>query len=342
MKQSLLARLCLLWVSLLASSTLLADTLWLSNGDKLSGELVKVLDGEITWRHPLLGELKISQLNISYMETHDGYSLQVGSRAAMKNCAMVKEEDRQLIRCDGQPEHHLRAWQTLSQVSVGELEDKTAYKLTGSVTLTVEDSSGNNVEQSLGVDVRTELRNDKHRHNLNVDIDTKEVNGVQTKEQHTYSYKYDRFVTDQWYWTGNSRYERDDFKELEVRSSAGAGLGYQVIDNEFASLAFEGGLSYILEEFTDGSDNDKGAIRLTTDFNWQLAGSGLSFFHRNLFWQTFQDGDDWEFESETGFLWPIYGSLSSEIKYELDYDNFPAEEDKKTDRVWTIGVRYDW
>ncbi len=326
---------------LLVSAHGWAGSLWLNNGDKLSGELVQILDGELVWRSPILGELTISQLQVAFMSTRSGYHVMLGSNLRLRHCALQRREQQQWLSCEG-AERRLKTWQGLSQVVTDEFVDKTAYDFSGSVTIALEDSGGNTEEVEVGADIRSQLRNDKNRHSLAIDVDIKESDGEQTKDEQTYRYKYDRFVTEQWYWTGNAGYEKDDFKEMEVRKTAGAGLGYQVIDTDFVVLDLEGGLNYIVEEFEGGADNEKGALRLTTDFEWQLRDNGLSFFHRNLLWQTFESGDDWELETETGFLLPILGRLSSELKLEYDYDNLPAEEDEQVDRVWTMGVRYDW
>jgi putative salt-induced outer membrane protein YdiY len=341
MNALLRAKKWILALPLLAATAVSADTLWLSNGDKISGELLSVTDGQLTWSSPLFGEITVSQLDVAFLDTEAAFNMAVGSKDPMRDCVFTRKEDQQWVSCDGK-EQALPPWQGIDQIASGELIDKAAYQMTGSVAIALNDSGGNTDEQEIGIDVRTQVRNDKNRHGLSVDIDIKETDGAQTKDQQTYRYKYDRFVTEQWFWSLNAGLEKDDFKDMEERRTVDTGIGYQFLDTEFVSLSVEGGLSYIEESFVDGSDDEKGAFRWSTDYRWQILSSGLTFFHRNLLWQTFESGNDWEIETESGFLVPIIGSLSSEFKYEYDYDNTPAAGDEKADRVWTVGVRYDW
>jgi putative salt-induced outer membrane protein YdiY len=331
----------LLSMVLLGASWVSAGTLWLSNGDKVSGTLLSVGDGKVKWKSPILGGLSVNLDQIQQMDTEGGFSLDVDNEV-MEGCTLYGKDQRQWMRCEGVADRALPSWKLMRRIKRGRFSDAEEYQLAGSATVAVEDSSGNSDERDIGVDVLAEIRNNKNRHTFRVDIDTSEADGEQTEEEHTYSYKYDRFVSKKWFWSGDGRYERDDFKELEVRKTVGLGLGYQVYDSASVKLSFEGGVNYIVEEFSDGRDNEKGAFHLNTNYAWKISDIGLSLFHRNQYLQTFESSEDWEVETETGLVLPVLGRLSSELKYELDYDNAPANEDDSTDKVWTFGLRYDW
>ena len=65
--------------------------------------------------------------------------------------------------------------------------------------------------------------------------------------------------------------------------------------------------------------------------------------HRHFLLQSFNEQEDFEINTVTGFKYPISGHLSSVIQLEYDYDNLPAEaEVDKKDQKWSIGLNYDW
>lgn len=328
-------------VLVLASSITSADVLWLKNGDKLTGELVNVIDGHIVFNSEVLGELKISQLQIASVETDSAYTLAVGLREPMKNCVFTRKEGQQWLNCGGE-EKSFAEWEKVKQVAEGELYDKTRYSMGGSVAVALSHSGGNTEEEEVAVDVRYFIRNDKNRHNFAVDLDKQENDGVQTKDEQRYAYQYDRFVSEKWYLSGRLGLKKDDFKFLEEERTIGFGVGYQVFDDEIMRLSLEAGIDFIEENFADGSDDEREALRGGTDFSWKVLPSGLTFFHRNNLELSTESSSDWEIETESGFLIPVIGRLSSEFKFEYDYDNEPANGDESADRVWTVGVRYDW
>ena len=328
-------------ILVLVSSVASADVLWLKNGDRLSGELVKVIDGHIVFNSDILGELKIPQLQIASVETDSAYTLAVGLREPMEDCVFTRKDGKQWLKCRGE-EKPFTEWEKVKQVAAGDLYDKTKYQMGGSVAVALKKSGGNTDEEEVGVDVRYFIRNDKNRHNFAIDVDIQENDGVQTQDEQKYVYQYDRFVSEQWYLSGRLGLEKDDFQFLEKEETIGLGVGYQVFDDEIVRLSVEGGIDFIEESFADGSDNEREALRGGTDFSWKILPSGLTFFHRNNLELSAESSGDWEIETESGFLIPVIGRLSSEFKFEYDYDNEPADGDDSADRVWTVGVRYDW
>ncbi|NIO22132.1 MAG: DUF481 domain-containing protein, partial [Candidatus Aenigmarchaeota archaeon] len=66
--------------------------------------------------------------------------------------------------------------------------------------------------------------------------------------------KYDFFVWKRLYTYAQARFERDDFQDLNFRSTMGFGVGYQIFDTERTSLFAEVGVSYFNEDFMEAED----------------------------------------------------------------------------------------
>ena len=55
-----------------------------------------------------------------------------------------------------------------------------------------------------------------------------------------------------------------------------------------------------------------------------------------------ENNDNWQLNTDTGFLMPIYGGIFGELKHVYDYDNQPQQDTKKLDTRVTVGVGYQW
>jgi putative salt-induced outer membrane protein YdiY len=61
--------------------------------------------------------------------------------------------------------------------------------------------------------------------------------------------KYDHFLTKKLYLNTSASFEKDRFKDLNLRTTIGLSLGYQFFETKLTSLSTEAGLAYINEDF---------------------------------------------------------------------------------------------
>lgn len=326
-----------------------ADTIVLGNGDRISGELLEIIDGEVRWHSPLLGEIRLPQVSVKAIETRKPYHVQLGTEQRLSNCVLQgrSQDGRQVINCDDGPVE-VSDWQLVARVSDLPLLERDRWQSSGFVTASAKKVSGTVEQEAYALDTRIELRRGKHRNTLTGEYDVERNGGERIVDQYKFSYQYDRFIFDQVFVHGSVGVERNAIREWSGRQTLGAGLGYQFFDTGLASLAMETGLTRVntdrrdMEEAQHLPDARTLAWRLNTDFRWVISRFGLEFFHRSVYLQSLERGSDWEFGSDTGFKLPLIGRLGSEIKLEYDYDNAPAEGVDELEQVWSAGLRYDW
>lgn len=316
-----------------------ADTLWLKNGDKIDGTFGQISGGKLVWKSASFGDLRVDQTQVEFIESQGTYNLKIND-VERTGCQFRREDGAQLWVCEGQSVPVV-SWAEVGEAKVPAKKSKELIN-SGDLTVSVSDTSGNTVEESYALDVRHEARYGVTRHRLAYEFDYETADNVRTENQANGEYKYDLFFAERWYYNGNAEYERDEFSDLDARYILGSGVGYQVFDTETLQLSFENGVNYVWEYFGEDSDREYAAYRWDLDFGWVISNSGLRFFHRHGLWYSVEDSNDWEFESDTGFRLPVFGRLSSEFKFEYDYDNQPSETAGSVDRKWSVGVVYDW
>jgi putative salt-induced outer membrane protein YdiY len=319
-----------------------AGVLILTNGDRISGELIVVSDGQMHWQSDMVGEIVVPQINILSIEARDLFEVELDARRQLSECQMlVRADQTQVLNCkEGQAQ--ISSWKQVSKVSARPLIEHDVWHQTGYVTAAAKDSAGNTNEQDLALDLKMSARRGSVRQSLIAAYNTQTQRDVKTSDARKVGYKYDYFVSEKWYLNGLLNWERNVFQDLESRRLFGGGIGYQFFDTDLIRLAVDGGLGYMTEQYSSDEDRKALVFREGTDFTYRINAFGLQFFHRNTYLLMFDRLDDWRIQSETGFNLPVVGRLNAQTKLKFDYMNIPADGAHAMDRTWLFGLNYSW
>lgn len=325
----------------LAASMSAAGVLLLNNGDRISGELIIIADGDLRWQSDMAGELLVPQTNVKAVEARDVFEVELDERRALTGCRLQLRDQQQLLNCK-QGIVEVSSWKTVARVSARPLQKIDEWRSRGDASVALRDSAGNTEQQGVAIDVRASWRRADKRHTLKADYQSSRDRDVKTEDSRALNYQFDLFVSDKWFLRGMLGWERNLFQDLKSRGLYGGGVGYQFVDTELMRLAVEGGVAYVREQYDVDTDRSSLAFRAGTDFSAKINQFGLQFFHRNTILQMLNRSDDWRLQSETGFRLPIMGRLSAQAKLKFDYNNVPAGDADALDRTWTVGVNYGW
>jgi putative salt-induced outer membrane protein YdiY len=319
-----------------------AGVLVLSNGDRISGELIVISDGQMHWQSDMAGEITVPQENVLTIEARDLFEVEIDTRRQLSECQLqVRGDQTQLLNCK-EGEAPLDSWKRVSKVSARPLIKRDLWRNTGYVSASAKDSAGNTDEQDLALDLKMSARRGSIRHSVAAAYNTQTQSDLKTSDDRKAEYQYDHFVSDKWYLNGLLSWERNVFQDLESRRLVAGGLGYQFFDTDLIRLAVDGGVGYVTEQYSSDDDRKAMVFRENTDFTYRLNALGLQFFHRNTYLLMFDRNGDWRFQSETGFKLPVIGRLTAQTKFKFDYANIPANDTHAMDRTWLFGVNYDW
>jgi hypothetical protein len=134
--------------------------------------------------------------------------------------------------------------------------------------------------------------------------------------------------------------EHDSAKDLALRSSAGFGLGADVVRLVHASVSVRGGLDYVTERRDLGDDRSYPAL------GWGLKATYAPWPWLELFHE--QDGlrdlneNGVVFHSKTGLRVPFTPALSATAQVNVDWESHPAPGRKSTDSTLLVGLSYAW
>ena len=154
--------------------------------------------------------------------------------------------------------------------------------------------------------------------------------------------KYDRFLSKKWYAYLNTTFEHDRFKDLELRSTVGAGTGYQVLDTTRTHLALESGLEYVHTDFYHSPTTENPALRLSTKFDHWLWPDAVQFFTNIEGYLSLENAANSFARTQTGFRFPLHAGLLATTQLNLDWDGNPAPGRESVDQTVVLGVGYQW
>lgn len=215
----------------------------------------------------------------------------------------------------------------------------------GSVNLGLSKSEGNASVENYSLDARGIKEFEVHRYTVEAlwffarDNDGL-GNGI-IQRRALGSAKYDQFLTEKMYFWANVLLETNLRALLDLRWTAGAGIGYQWRDDDQWKFNTEIGLAYFNEEFDNGDSFDYMAARLAWDL-WTQVTETLVFGHFAEVFPSLDDKDDFYGRANTYFEAMLSDSMTARLSWVLNYDNTPANVGgqtlKRLDNLYLLTV----
>src|SRR5690606_34276264 len=143
--------------------------------------------------------------------------------------------------------------------------------------------------------------------------------------------KYDYFLGKRWYVWGNTSGEGDTQANLDLRFTAGAGVGHQLVDTDTFQLSLEVGPSYLYENYRTATPSTesvtaRGAYTLTWDITDTIR---LQQFTEAF--ESLEDKDDLFIRKDTRLQTKLTDNMVGQLQWILLYDNTPAGGNDRLD-----------
>ncbi|HWH49709.1 MAG TPA: DUF481 domain-containing protein [Burkholderiales bacterium] len=338
-----MARACILVIgALLALSTGFsrADVVILVNGDRLTGTIVRKEQDTLVFQTSYGGDLSIrwADINAILSDKPHRFYLEDGRRLTGKPVAGSHGEIAVEVEGESAP-----VPVPLSLVRWIDPTPEVAHegiKFTGRFNLGAAYTDGNTDTEKLHIDGEIVARTFKNRYTAGGAGNEGKTSGVKSESDWLAYLKYDRFFTPKWYGYVNGSAEHDRFKDIDLRTTAGIGSGYQFLDTHRTNLSLEGGLSSVHTDFDLAPDEDYAALRWALKFEHYLFESEVQFFHQHVVLVAVDDAEKIVAKSFTGLRMPIVKKIRVALQYNLDWENEPAPGRERTDRALLLTLGY--
>ncbi len=232
----------------------------------------------------------------------------------------------------------------LGKVAAIDPPPKKAVSQKGSIVLNGRVTDGNTRIKGVGAIGDYEARTDLQRFTLRGDWSYAEERGNLIARNASGAIKYDIFFTKRFFGFTNATFRGDDFADLNLRTTLGAGVGYQFVDRKQLTYYEETGISFFDEDFDNAPDDRYAASRVSGKLDWTVIADRLAFFHFHELFFGFEDQDDVYAETKNGLRLTIVANFFASLQVNYRWDNTPAPGNQRgdTEYLWGIGYSFDF
>lgn len=312
------------------------DRVVLRNGSVLFGTVTDVADGKISIETDFAGVVSLDQAQIVEMRVHGEHALQLAN-GRLVDAMPIEVREGDLIL----PDEPVKL-DALQRIDPEPWELGEGYEWTGTASFGLVIEQGNTDTEEADYRVNTRLNGLEDRFTLRALGEIDRVNGVKNSENWSLTGKYDRFLSDNWYWGVATRFERDRFADLNLRAYLGPYLGRGFTWRDKTELEFELGLSYVREHFIIRDDGDYAGMVWTINATSEWFGDRFKpYFYQNGVWNL-QKTSNVIVDTTAGITFPLIGKVVGSAELLVEYDAGTAAEVASVDQTYQFRLGYTW
>jgi putative salt-induced outer membrane protein YdiY len=316
-----------------------ADWIEMKNGDHLSGIIIGTEGDKLIMKTCYAGDIALSWKEVKTFKTDAPVVVSLSDETTLKGRVAPAEDGRislqigEIVETVSFP---------LEKVKAINLKPAPPVRVTGRINGGVNVSKGNTETKMYHLDAEAVARTVKSRYTIGGELNYEEDKGEETADDALAYLKYDYFLNGKWYLFNNVTMEKDKFKDLKLRSSAGAGAGYQFWEGELSNLAVELGINYVNEDFEKAGDENYASSRWAMDYDRYFLAKTIQFFHFHEGLLGLEDTKDLIIRSRTGLRFPLRKNFFASAQFHYDLDNSPAPGREKEDKKYLLTLGYSW
>lgn len=312
-----------------------ADEVHLKNGDRLTGEIVNMEDGVLTLRTEYSGEIKINWSEVLSLASDKPMAIQVPGQGN-GGVGDFFTGGRIVIQAKELGPGGTIPLSDVSAINVGPIQ----YR--GTVTIGGNSTQGNTETTAINAGGRLLMRADRQRLTLEAKYNYGEAGDTVTARNSWGSLKYDFFLSKKVFLNASGLLEKDTFQRLNLRTTLGAGLGYQFLDTRRTTLSGELGAAYVNEHYTNAPSMQTPSSRWGVRWEYAVIPDRIRLFHRHEGFYDLNTGNAMRVIAEQGVRVTLYKNLFFNLEYDLRYNTQPAPGRLKTDEAFIFGVGYEF
>lgn len=316
--------------------TLSADTVWLNNGDRLSGTIVLLDGGKLALKTRYAGQVVIDWKDIDTLSSEgplmlrrDGLDSEQARQlsAAGKGMVRVTGATTQAVPLASitrllppRPVLQDRVWEGNldAKLDMERNQDKTdEWKLKGN----------------------TRVEHGRWRHVLTGDLERETKNGSEVDDNWHLEYDLDRFLTEHWFWRAGVEQQEDAFELVDRQRIVGTGPGYRFWDNELGRFDMISQFNRVRFE-AGAADLEFNTYSLEWDYKRLLLGTRLEFYTNAELQVPDIEEIDYVLDSEFGLRYRVNDWARLSLLYELDQVRGLGRT--SSERHYLIGVGIGW
>ena len=320
---------CLLFFCSAASAH--ADEIRLRNGDRITGVTTSLAGGTLTFK-ATGGELKMPWADVTSLAIDQLMLVTVGTAAPTPAVIVAGDTSGQVTLVPGGPV-------ALSAI-VALKRPQPAWSVNGGAGAGVVQTAGNTQVNNVRLSGDLVAAGPADRYSVAGVLTHANDRDVETARNWSATGKYDRFVTARLFANANTNFTNDRFRDIDLRTALGAGVGYQILQMARTTLTADGGLAWVHENFRTIADDSYAAAHESAGLQVQLVADRAQFFHLHDGYFGVSGHDKMFIRTQNGVRIGLAAGFVTTIEEDLDYDRRPSPGRRQTDRTFSLTLGY--
>jgi hypothetical protein len=321
-----------------ATSPLLADTVWLKNGDRLSGT-IKFFEGKkLLLETEYGGSIALDWKKIATLQSDQELLIKEGKITGERAKSLLAAEEGKVTLVNGDVPRTIELASVRQIMKPKPLVEDLTWK--GNVDVAMDYKRGERDIDDYDVDMKTQARHGLWRHNAEVGYDREYQDGVVATDNWATEYALDRFFDEHRFWQGRLEYKRDQIEDLARQRTVGTGPGYQFWDNELGAFSVVGLLNRTDYEYANGENDNFYSASIKWDYNRYLIGKSMQVFSTGEVGKPLANVADYTLDTELGLRYKVNSWASLNMKAEKDLVS--GSEGDVDETRYSLGFGIGW
>ncbi|WP_422911333.1 DUF481 domain-containing protein [Pseudomonas sp. MAC6] len=329
----------LLCLALCATATsVLADTVWLKNGDRLSGKIKFFDGGKLLLETDYGGAIALDWNKIATLESDQELLVKESAVGGERAKALQPAEPGKVTLANGEAPKTVELTSIQQILKPKPLIEDFVWK--GNIDAALDYKRAERDTDDYDVRLKTQARHGLWRHNGQAEYNRELRDDVLSTDNWGVEYALDRFLTEHWFWQGRLEYKRDRIEDLRRQRTVGTGPGYQFWDNELGAFSVAGLLNRTDYEYANGENDNFYAVSMKWDYNRYLIGKSVELFSDGEVGKPLANAADYTLDAAVGLRYKLTDWASLNMKAEKDLVS--GSEGELDETRYSLGFGVGW
>ncbi len=293
-----------------------ADEVHLKNGDRLTGKVVRMQDDKLILKTGYAGEISIAWKEVAALRTDGPVKVLLKDDTRIQGTAEAVESGK-IKLYPGK----LETPASFSLADVKAINPGKPVNITARANVNVTSERGNTDSDNYYLQGAFEARTEKNRYTVGGELNKEDSEGITVSQNWLIHGNYSRFMNKKWYWFANTLFEHDEFNDIKLRSTLGAGVGYQFFETSLVNLSVSSGLAGVDANFYAAEDVVYTAGQWSVKYDQYFFNKFVQLFHINNGYISLENPDRWFLKTRTGLRFPLYKGFGATLQYNFDWNN---------------------
>ena len=308
-----------------------ADEVRLKNGDRITGVATALAGGTLTFK-ATGGELKMTWADVTSLAVDQPMLVTVGTAPPTAAVIVAGDTSGQVTLVPGGPV-------ALSAI-VSLRRPQPAWTVAGGAGAGVVQTAGNTQVNNVRLSGDLVATGPADRYSVSGIVTHANDRGIETARNWSATGKYDRFITARLFANANTNFTNDRFRDIDLRTALGAGIGYQILQAARTTLTADAGFAWVHENFRTIADDGYAAAHESAGLQVQLVADRAQFFHLHDGYFGVSGDNKMFIRTQNGVRIGLAAGFVTTIEEDLDYDRQPSPGRRQTDRTFSLTLGY--